>query len=184
MREHLNRDRSPEVERAPRPREGLRIDVGGEMVVVPIDEVPELIRRTCPEFEIDARLLWDLELQPQPIAVNAVSWMLELPVWPERGIPFALRPVDVIRSPVQHPEHAQRIANASLGFPIEVVPYRNRLVILEGCHRTSKAVIDSKPTILARVVPPPRIPEIIDWTATAPSFNLRQFMHREYGIDV
>ncbi|MGC4773589.1 hypothetical protein ACLQ25_32075 [Micromonospora sp. DT44] len=179
--------RSPDVpvsaETAAQPIETLRIDVGGEIVVVPIDEVPDSIRSACPEFEIDAALLWGLELQPQSIAVTTVFWMLELPVWPERGIPFSLRPVDVIRMPGKHPEHAQRIERASLSFPIDVMLYRNRLVILEGCHRTAKATIEGAPTISARIVPPHRIPEIIDWTATARSFNLRLFMEREYGMN-
>lgn len=183
----MNRAQSPDVsvsaETAAQPEEALRIDVGGSIVVVPIGEVPEPIRRACPEFEIDATLLWGLELQPQSIAVHTVFWMLELPVWPERGIPFSLRPVDVIRMPGKHLEHAQRIERASLNFPIDVLPYRNRLVILEGCHRTAKAAMEGMPTISARVVPPYRIPEIIDWTATARSFNLRLFMNREYGMN-
>jgi hypothetical protein len=187
MRENLNRARSSDVsvsaETAAQPRETLRIDVGDEIIAVPLDEVPEPIRRACPEFEIDATLLWGLEIQPQSIAVNTVYWMLELPVWPEHGIPFSLRPVDVISAPDKHPEHAQRIERASLSFPIDVLPYRNRLVILEGCHRTAKAAMGGEPLISARVVPPHRIPEIIDWTATARSFNLRQFMNREYGVN-
>jgi hypothetical protein len=164
--------------------EVLRMDVGGRVVDVPVEDVPESVLATCPEFEIDQERLWNLQLPTQAIRVDAVAWMLELPLWPEHGRPFALRPIDVIRSPAEHTEHAERIQRASLDFPIDTMLYRERIVVLEGCHRTCKAINEGSATISARIVPPTSIPEIVDWNATAPTFDLRQFMKRNYDLDL
>lgn len=154
------------------------IEVAGVPTRVAVADIPAQIRERCPEYEVDQAKLWALDLPVQPVPVESLTWLLHLPVWPHQGRAFTLRPIDVVRNPADYPDRARRIHASSLCYPIEVVGHRDRLVVLDGCHRTCKAHLSGDQHIPARIVPRSRIPEIIDWNRTARSFDLDVYLAR------
>ncbi len=49
------------------------------------------------------------------------------------------RSTGTVALPTAHPEHADRVANADLSYPLHVVLRRQRWLILDGIHRLVKA---------------------------------------------
>lgn len=154
----------------------LYIEIDGREVAVSLSEVPLEIREMYPGFEIHHQRLWNLDLPVKKIAVDRLTWITHLRVWPENRRPFAVRPIDVMRYPETHDKHADQVQRSSLDFPIDVFSYRERLVILDGCHRLCKALMNGHLTVRVREVPLVRIPEIIDWRRTHTRFELARFL--------
>jgi len=64
---------------------------------------------------------------------------LALPWWRHDGVWFQITPRQFQAQPAAYPEHAARVANADLSYPLHVVLRRGRWVILDGIHRLTKA---------------------------------------------
>jgi hypothetical protein len=97
--------------------------------------------------------LWRVDLPAEPIDVERFQWILDLPMWRHRGVPFTLSPSAVLREPAAYPDHSVRIEAADLGFPIHVTPWQGNLIVLDGLHRLAKARSLGILVVSAKVLP-------------------------------
>lgn len=83
--------------------------------------------------------LWALDVRVEPVEVADLAWMFDLPLWQLDGERFKVTPNQVAATPMNYRPHYQRVMDADLDYPIHVVAYRGRLVVLDGIHRLLKA---------------------------------------------
>ncbi|MEU0094994.1 hypothetical protein [Kribbella sp. NPDC006257] len=101
--------------------------------------MPESMREVFPSTRWQLGKLWALDLRVEPIEVADLLWMLDLPLWQLNGERFKVTPNQVAATPMNFRAHYERVMNADLDFPIHLVAYRGRLVVLDGIHRLLKA---------------------------------------------
>ena len=101
--------------------------------------MPEALREVFPPYRWQLAKLWELELKVEPVEIADLVWMFDLPLWQLEGARFKVTPHQVAETPMNFRAHYQRVMDADLDFPINLVAYRGRLVVLDGVHRLLKA---------------------------------------------
>ncbi|TCN34570.1 hypothetical protein EV644_119112 [Kribbella orskensis] len=100
---------------------------------------PDSMRDVFPPTRWQLGKLWALDLRVEPVEVADLLWMFDLPLWQLNGERFRVTPNQVAATPMNFRPHYQRVMDADLDFPIHLVAYRGRLVVLDGVHRLLKA---------------------------------------------
>lgn len=100
---------------------------------------PESMREVFPQTHWQLGKLWALDLRVEPVEVADLLWMFDLPLWQLNGERFKVTPNQVAATPMNFRPHYERVMDADLDFPIHLVAYRGRLVVLDGVHRLLKA---------------------------------------------
>ncbi len=117
-------------------------------------KLPKLIERYWYSIDWDVPSLWALDLPVEEIPIKTLDWHLDVPVWPDpTGRDYRITPRQVIGRPGTHAAEYARIERADLSFPIEVIPNRSRLMILDGIHRLCNAHIHGETVVQARRIP-------------------------------
>ncbi|GAA1558362.1 hypothetical protein GCM10009804_13940 [Kribbella hippodromi] len=101
--------------------------------------MPETLREVFPPYRWQLAKLWELDLKVEPVEIADLVWMFDLPLWQFDGDRFKVTPHQVAETPMNFRAHYQRVMDADLDFPINLVAYRGRLVVLDGMHRLLKA---------------------------------------------
>lgn len=101
--------------------------------------MPETLREVFPPYRWQLAKLWELDLKVEPVEIADLVWMFDLPLWQLEGERFKVTPHQVAETPMNFRAHYQRVMDADLDFPINLVAYRGRLVVLDGVHRLLKA---------------------------------------------
>lgn len=101
--------------------------------------MPEALREVFPPYRWQLAKLWELDLKVEPVEIADLVWMFDLPLWQVEGERFKVTPHQVAETPMNFRAHYQRVMDADLDFPINLVAYRGRLVVLDGVHRLLKA---------------------------------------------
>jgi hypothetical protein len=101
--------------------------------------MPDSVREAFPPYRWQLEKLWELDLKVEPVEVADLTWMFDLPLWQLDGERFKVTPNQVAATPMNFRAHYQRVMDADLDHPINLVAYRGRLVVLDGVHRLLKA---------------------------------------------
>lgn len=101
--------------------------------------MPDPVRAAFPPYRWQLEKLWELDLKVEPVETADLIWMFDLPLWQLDGDRFKVTPNQVAATPMNYRAHYQRVMDADLDFPINLVAYRGRLVVLDGVHRLLKA---------------------------------------------
>jgi hypothetical protein len=101
--------------------------------------MPDAIREVFPPTRWQLEKLWALDLKVEPVEIADLVWMFDLPLWQLDGERFKVTPNQVAETPMNFRAHYQRVMDADLDHPINLVAYRGRLVVLDGVHRLLKA---------------------------------------------
>lgn len=117
----------------------IHLDYYGTMLSIRIEDIPDKIKECGLDFEIDVPKLWSLSAPVVDVPIDELRWHLHYPFWPKNGILFSLQPMEVLDSPHNHELQYSKILSSQLDYSIDVVPYRGRLLILDGLHRLCKA---------------------------------------------
>jgi len=127
-------------------------------------DIPEALKRHILPFNWDVRKVWALAATTQQIPCGEFRHWMELPLWssvPGRGLLFDTRPVDVIRDVKHSPYQTQRLYQACLDFPVDILILEDKRWILDGIHRIAKHFMLNSTTIPARFHDESVIPQII-----------------------
>jgi hypothetical protein len=104
-----------------------------------VELMPAALREVLPPYRWQLAKLWELDLKVEPVEVADLVWMFDLPLWQLDGERFRVTPNQVAETPMNYRAHYQRVMDADLDFPVNLVAYRGRLVVLDGIHRLLKA---------------------------------------------
>lgn len=125
-------------------------------------DIPEELASIYFDFHWSQKKLWALDLPTTIMKVSDFIWLIDYPIWassPPDKI-FDLRPAKVLHYLDNFPILKARILNADCSFPIHVMIWRERLVILDGFHRLLKKILINETEIFVKEVPSSAIFEI------------------------
>lgn len=94
--------------------------------------MPPQIQEVLPGGRWSLQRMWALENPSYRVPLSQFTWRLERPIWRLAGERFQLSPARVMHEPELHPEHHARILAAELSYPLCVMRWEGRLLILDG----------------------------------------------------
>jgi hypothetical protein len=136
------------------------------------DFVPDELKEVYVDFYWSKEKLWKLDLPVSEIKIKELDWILDYPIWYTE--PHSV-PRIVLENSVTDSPKWKRIEAADLNFPIHVLIWKNRLLILDGIHRLVKAKMSGSETIQAKILSENRIEEILPTKEDFETGFLKQF---------
>lgn len=113
------------------------------------------------DFDWSEEKVWALDEPVVEMDIRELEWHLDYPFFWENGGKYNLKPREVIMHPQAHDQEYVRVLGADLSYPLDVMENNGRMVLLDGLHRLTKAVMEHKKKVKVRIIPRTRIPDII-----------------------
>lgn len=123
---------------------------------------PEIIQKVGFDFSWDERLVWALDYPVEKVPINELTWHFDVPfIWSKPEGYYDVLPSDVLRNPEKYSEEYNRTLSTDISYPIDIMYWRDRWVILDGLHRLMKLSIEGAQMAQVRKIPQSAIPLII-----------------------
>ncbi len=123
--------------------------------------VPEIIKEVGFDFSWDEKKVWALDVPTEVVPISELLWHLDIPfIWSKPDGYYDTKPSEVIVHPELHPEEYRRTMQANTDYPIDVMYWKNRWLILDGLHRLMRQYVEGKDAVSVRKIPKAAIPLI------------------------
>ncbi|MBU1083038.1 ParB/RepB/Spo0J family partition protein [Patescibacteria group bacterium] len=127
------------------------------------NDLPKEIQEEGMDFHWDNQKMWSLDIPIEEMDVCKLEWQLDLPFWDHAGSKYNLCPRDVLRDTDSYPDHKERVLNADISCPIDIMENQNgKLEILDGVHRLVCLMLKGKKKVKVRNISREFIPLIED----------------------
>lgn len=124
--------------------------------------LPAIIKDVGFDFSWDERKVWELEVPTEEMPIDELTWHFDVPfIWYKPDGYYDVNPREVIEHPDQHPEEYERTMQSDTDYPIDVMHWKKRWLILDGLHRLMEQAIQGKEVVQVRKVPESAIPQIL-----------------------
>ncbi len=124
-------------------------------------DLPKVIADNCLDFEWSNEKVWQIDAPIETMDISELDWQFEIPFWHIPPRRYVLAPNEVMGDPEKHTREYQKILNADLSHPIDIMKNKRGLwEILDGLHRLIKAYIQGEKVVRVRKIPREKIPEI------------------------
>lgn len=123
-------------------------------------ELPEIIKEVGFDFHWSEEKVWALNIPTEEMGIEELEWHLDIPFWWTKGGFYDLKPREVIENPEKYKDEYEKIINANMTYPLDVMQWRGRWLFLDGLHRFVKAYLAGDKTVWVRKVPQEAIPLI------------------------
>jgi hypothetical protein len=125
-------------------------------------KLPDIIQQVGFDFSWDERKVWELDAPVEKMSITELTWHFDVPfIWSKPNGFYDICPHEVIKYPDRHPEEYERTMQANTSYPIDVMFWKNRWLILDGLHRLMKQSIEGKKIVQVRKISQSAIPLII-----------------------
>jgi len=121
---------------------------------------PEIIKQIGFDFDWEESKVWALNLPVEDMLISDLEWHFDIPFWDTLNGFYDLKPQDVIKDPKQYEQEYKRTMASNLTYPLDIMMWKGRWLLLDGLHRLVKACILGQKTIKVRKVPIGCIPQI------------------------
>lgn len=123
---------------------------------------PAIIEEVGFDFHWDEQKVWGLDVPTEDMEIGVLDWHLDVPfIWSKPDGYYDVNPRDVIERPNQYPEEYERTMQADQRYPIDIMHWKKRWLILDGLHRLMKQTIQGVTTVQVRKIPTSAIPLIL-----------------------
>jgi alpha-ketoglutarate-dependent taurine dioxygenase len=124
-------------------------------------QLPKIIEEIGFDFHWDEEKVWDLEVSVESMPLTELNWHFDVPfLWTKPDGFYDLKPSEVIDYPQKYVSEYERTMNADTKYPIDIMHWRGRWVILDGLHRLMKLYIEGIQEVDVRKIPQSAIPRI------------------------
>ncbi|TSC90184.1 MAG: hypothetical protein G01um10145_288 [Microgenomates group bacterium Gr01-1014_5] len=123
-------------------------------------ELPKIIKDVGFDFNWSEEKVWALDVPVVDMDVAKLEWHLDIPFWWTNNGFYNLAPREVINNPEKHKEEYERVLNADLKHPLDIMFWRGRWLFLDGLHRFVKAYLRGDKTVKVRKIPQEAILQI------------------------
>lgn len=123
---------------------------------------PQIIRDVGIGVAWDPKKVWKLDVPVTEMDIENLIWHFDIPFWDKEGTDeFNLTPWEVIKNLEKEPIHFQKIQDADISHPIDIIENKGKWRVLDGLHRLAQLYLKGQKTIKVRKIPCSRIPEIL-----------------------
>lgn len=125
-------------------------------------ELPASIKEVGFDFSWDERKVWELDIPTEEMPISELAWHFDIPfIWSKPDGYYNVNPREVIEHPKLHPEEYERTLRSDTAYPIDIMFWKKRWLILDGLHRLMKQAIEGKQVVHIRKIPESAIPQIL-----------------------
>ncbi len=111
--------------------------------------VPKELAEVYVDFYWSQEKLWNLSIEAEEVEISELEWILDFPIWYTDEIKT---PRLLIENSSLDPLHWGRVEAADLSYPIHIMRWKEKLLILDGVHRLIKAMFFGHDKIFAKIV--------------------------------
>lgn len=122
--------------------------------------IPNIIKEVGFDFHWEEEKVWALDLPVEDIPISDLEWHFDIPFWFKQGGYYDLKPREVIENPKEHVWEYGRTMSADLTYPLDIMFWKGKWLLLDGLHRLVKAYVLGHKTVKVRKVPTDKIPLI------------------------
>jgi len=124
-------------------------------------ELPDIIKEVGFDFSWDERKVWKLDAPTEAMPIEELVWHFEVPfIWSEPDGYYDVKPSEVIKHPEKHIKEYERTMQSDTDYPIDIMYWKKRWLILDGLHRLMKQAIQGVSVVQVRKIPESNIPQI------------------------
>lgn len=123
--------------------------------------VPQWLKDIGVDFPRDISKIHSLKLPTEEMSISELEWHLDMPFFWEPNAPFSLKPREVLKHPLLHKYHMDKIHAVDTNYPIDIIWWKGKWEILDGLHRLCKQVMEGKTYVLIRKIPHNEIKNIM-----------------------
>ncbi len=120
-----------------------------EGLYIPRQNMPKHLQEVYVDFHWSTPKLWALAINTAELNINELDWILDYPVW---YMSVHSIPREIMNNPNLDLAHSDRIKNADLNFPIHIIQWKERMLVLDGIHRLIKAKLAGKEKLKAKIL--------------------------------
>ena len=123
--------------------------------------LPKIIKEVGFDFNWDEEKVWALDLPIEEIPITDLTWHFDIPFWWENGGFYNLTPKTVLDNQEKYADRIGRIMSADISYPLDIMQWKGRWLLLDGLHRLTKHYLFGNKKIKVRKVPVEKIPDIL-----------------------
>ncbi|MBI4058734.1 hypothetical protein HY404_00685 [Candidatus Microgenomates bacterium] len=123
-------------------------------------KLPKIIEEVGFDFHWSEEKVWALDLPVEEMDISELEWHFDIPFWDKPGGFYDLTPNEVLANPKGYKEEFDRTMKSDLSYPLDIMFWKNRWLLLDGLHRLVKAKQLGMKTIKVRKIPKEAIPLI------------------------
>src|SRR3972149_9954277 len=99
-------------------------------------------------FKLNDSLLRDIDLPIEEISLSELIYNADIPYLERQGTDdWNLSPNELIRNFDKESNHASKVGNVDMQYPICIYYFKNHWIVLDGVHRFTKALMNKDKTI-------------------------------------
>lgn len=122
---------------------------------------PPIIQRVGFDFSWDESKVWRLDIPVEDMLIEELTWHFDVPfLWNRPDGFYDINPRWVIEEPEKYAAEYERTMRADINYPIDIMFWRGRWLILDGLHRLMKQSIAGARMVKVRKIPESAIPTI------------------------
>lgn len=124
-------------------------------------QLPDAIKEVGFDFNWDERKVWEINASTEAMDISELVWHFDVPfLWSRPDGYYDLNPRWVIEDPEKYAEEYERTQKSDTSYPIDIMQWRGRWVILDGLHRLMKLHSEGKTVVNVRKIPESALPLI------------------------
>lgn len=124
-------------------------------------ELPQIIQEVGFDFSWDERRVWTLDVPTEEMSIGELTWHFDVPfIWSKPDGYYDVTPREVIEQSDLHAEEYERTMQSDTSYPIDIMFWKDRWLILDGLHRLMKQAIQGREVVQVRKIPESAIPLI------------------------
>jgi hypothetical protein len=123
-------------------------------------KMPKIIEDVGFNFGWSEPKVWGLNVKVEKMPISRLSWHFDIPFWALPNSYYDLKPIDVINNPHGYPKEYKRIMDSDTKYPLDIMYWKKRWLLLDGLHRLAKAKVLGMRFVNVRKIPKLAIPLI------------------------
>jgi len=120
---------------------------------------PGIIKEVGFDFDWYGEKVWALDVPVEEMAIEDLEWHFEMPFWWTEGGYYDFKPIWAMSEPKKYPDRIDRIMKADLDYPLDIMHWKGRWLLLDGLHRLAKAKMTGLKKVRVRKIPAEAIPK-------------------------
>ncbi|OGM02777.1 hypothetical protein A2115_01720 [Candidatus Woesebacteria bacterium GWA1_41_8] len=121
---------------------------------------PKIIEEVGFDFHWAEEKVWKLNVPVEGMDIGKLAWHFDIPFWWTENGYYDFKPIWVINEPDKYPERVKRVMSSNLKYPLDIMYWKDRWLLLDVLHRLVKAKMLGFKKVKVRKIPRKFIPLI------------------------
>ncbi len=124
-------------------------------------KLPAIIQEVGFDFSWSEEKVWTLTVPVEEMNIAELTWHFDIPFWSTPEGYYDLTPHQVLANPEKHAAEYERILKADMQYPLDIMYWKSRWLLLDGLHRLVKTYKEGMKTINVRRISTKFIEQIV-----------------------